>query len=345
MLSQPAADDRPLIIDVHSHWYPPAYVDRLRRRRQAPLIKREGRRDLFVILPDDPGREISESFWDLACKLAYMDAAGIAHSIVSVGNPWLDAFEADEGLGLAQELNGELAALRGQTDGRLLGLGVLPPVSITNAVNVVTDIGKDPNLYGVIIGTRPTGRQLDDRELDPLWAALEGIGKPAFIHPHYCIGAGDLGGYGHTLPLGLGFPMETTVALARLLLGGVVQRHPDLKLAAAHGGGALPFLAGRLDAFWRHDARFDGGAGLTSHFQSLFLDVLVYSEASMIAAASLVGAHRLGFGSDHPFGIGNPLELIAQINTTFAGRERASVLGAAAADFFRLPVATRTSAS
>ena len=69
-----------------------------------------------------------------------------------------------------------------------------------------------------------------------------------FVHPHYGLGNEALGDYGHAMPLALGFPFETTASIARLILSGVFDRFPELRLMAAHAGGVLPYLASRLDA-------------------------------------------------------------------------------------------------
>lgn len=334
-----SAEPRPFtVVDVHSHWYPSAYVEHLRSRSRPPLIRKDAGGEQIVLLPHDAGRPFHQAFWDFGYKLDVMDRVGISHSLVSLGNPWLDAIDPSTASPLADVVNDQLGSLAASTGGRLLGMGVLPPGPLDAVLDRVGGIGRHPGLCGIVSGTRPLGRQLDDPYLDPLWEALARAGKPLFLHPHYCVGAAELRGHGNVLPIAVGFPMETTVAVTRLLLAGVLHRFPSLKIAVAHGAGALPFLAGRLDAVWAADP--SAGRRLPSSpstgLRNLFLDGLLYSPAALTAAAELVGTGRLGFGTDHPFGIGRPEDLLGSVRESFSGAAREAVLAHSAVDFFGL---------
>jgi predicted TIM-barrel fold metal-dependent hydrolase len=159
------------------------------------------------------------------------------------------------------------------------------------------------------------------------------------VHPHYVVARGALGGYGHALPVSLGFPFETTAAIARLVFGGVLQRHPGLRIVASHGGGTIPFLAGRMDAGWRSDESVHCRLPVppTHDLRKLFLDAVVYEPGAMQAAARLVGAGRMAFGTDHPFSVCDPRANLGAIDATFTGEEREAVRSASAESLFRLP--------
>ena len=126
-------------------------------------------------------------------------------------------------------------------------------------------------------------------------------------HPSSGIGLEALEGFGHSLPIALGFPFETTIATVRLVLAGVLQRHPALQVVASHGGGTLPFLAARLDATWRSDpaARERLDVPPSSQLALLHTDAVVYHERSLLAPLDLVG-DKVVFGTDHPFSVADP---------------------------------------
>lgn len=242
-------------IDVHTHIYPPRYVELLRARADVPRIVRADDQDRLLILPQEDadastaaGRPIGGEYWDPARKIAFMDRHGIVVSVLSPANPWLDFLPGAEAAGMATVINEDIEALCAASSGRFFGLGLLPTRDPALAAAELGGIARLPHLRGAVIGTTGAGLGLDDPALDALWAAAERDGQMLFIHPHYGLGNEALGGFGHALPLALGFPFETTAAVARLILGGVLDRFPGLRLLVAHAGGVLPYLAGRLDA-------------------------------------------------------------------------------------------------
>jgi aminocarboxymuconate-semialdehyde decarboxylase len=327
------------IVDIHTHLYPSVYLDALRARSEAPMLLDSPEGDRFVIFPGEPGRVIGDEWWDIGRKLEFMGRHGIDQSLVSLGNPWLDPFDPSETVALARALNDQFAALRDDTDGHILGMGVLPNGDVASAAQVAGEIAAAPALHGVVTGTRICGHRLDAAELDPLWAVLEGEGLPLLVHPHYGLGMEDLLGYDHSLPVGLAFPFETTAAITRLIFGGVYERFPGLKLVASHGGGALPFLSGRLDAAWHSDPAVHERLPVppSERLTNLFLDALTYHPRAMTATADLVGAGQMAFGTDHPFSVSDPAANLAGLEEAFEGDALEAVQHRSAVEYFGLP--------
>jgi predicted TIM-barrel fold metal-dependent hydrolase len=329
----------PQVVDIHTHLYPSVYLDALRARTEPPRLIPSDEGDLFVIFPGEPGRIMDEEYSDVGRKLAFMDKAGIDQSVVSLGNPWLDPFDPARTLALARDLNDQFAALRDDTGARIVGMGVLPNGDVGSAVEVAGEIIDDDALYGVVIGTRVCGLRLDDEGLDPLFKVLEAAGLPLLIHPHYGLGMEDLLGYDHALPVGLAFPFETTAAVARMIFGGVYERFPDLKVVASHGGGTLPFLAGRLDAAWQSDPAVQERLPVvpSERLTKLFLDALTYHPRAMRATEELVGVGQMAFGTDHPFSVSDPVANLKSVGEAFEGSARDAVLHGSAIEYFALP--------
>jgi predicted TIM-barrel fold metal-dependent hydrolase len=330
------------LIDAHSHIYPRLYVDLLKARTEIPRVAEHDGREFFVIFEEEQaagpggGRPFDRTYTDLDEKVAFMDRNSIARTVVSVGNPWLDPFRGSDSAEIARELNAELATYEVRTSGRVLGMGVLPADSVESAIQVAREVARTPGLYGLVSGRRISGHLLDDEALEPLWAALAEIRLPLLIHPHYAAAADQLKGFGHALPVSVGFPFETTIAVARLVFAGVLHRHADLRLICSHGGGVLPFLAGRVDAGWRSDAsvRARLPEPPSSSMARLYLDAVLYHQRALAAAADLVGGDRMVYGSDHPFSIADPDANLAALTAAFEGDDLQAVANVTAERLF-----------
>ncbi|KII92617.1 hypothetical protein PLICRDRAFT_478532 [Plicaturopsis crispa FD-325 SS-3] len=333
---------RRLLVDIHTHVYLPRYADVLRARTTIPRIYtsiQPSPQERLLILENEPsgGRPVGAQYWDRAEKLRFMDKHGIDVSVVSSANPWLDFLPASDASALALELNADLEqycassplvdarVASGNALKRLYGFGLLPLVaeaSTSSLIAAVEQVAALPHLKGVIMGTRGVGKGLDDDALDPVWAAIEEKGLVVFLHPHYGVDGKAFGekDNGHVLPLALGFPFETTTAATRLILSGVLDRFPKLRLLLAHSGGALPQLSSRLASCiehdpvvasrLKHDARF--------YLGKLYYDAVAYGSEELAFVSSVInraakygstehalkenlGSQRMFFGTDHPF--------------------------------------------
>ena len=333
------------VIDIHSHLYPRPYIELLKQRDHIPRVVTRNGIEKFVIFPEEDGphgvggRSIGPEFWDLDLKLEFMDKVGIDRTVVSLGNPWLDPFQGSTGEEAARMVNRFMADCEATTSGRVVGLGVVPANSVDSAISEASAIAAIDGLHGLVLGPRVAGLTFDDPALEPFWAEIQSLGLPVFVHPKDGVALDALRGYRHVLPVGLGFPMETTIAIARLVLGGVLHRFPDLRLMLAHGGGCLPYLAGRLDAAWRSDPAVEKQLPLppSAYLRRLRLDALVYYGGAFSAAMQLVGAERLMFGSDHPFTVADPQANLETIFAELEDRNRlANVLAQNAREFFAL---------
>lgn len=309
------------IVDVHTHIYPPSYVDLLRSRSTVPYVRNfddAPDSSRLIILPgeDDPstpstsrGRPIGPEYYDIAQKIAFMDQHKIDKSVISLANPWLDFLPRDEAGAAARKINDDVDAICARYPGRLYAFGTLPLSA--DAATIVSEVERLSSLKymrGVIMGTSGLGAGLDDAALDAVWAALEKGGQMIFLHPHYGLPKevyGPRGSeYGHVLPLALGFPLETTIAVTRMLLSGVWDRFPRLNVLLAHSGGTLPFLAGRIESCILHDGHLKQ-AGTRDRRRSVwdilktnvYLDAVIYSSVGLGAAVEASGADRLLFGT------------------------------------------------
>src|SRR5262249_33526145 len=182
--------------------------------------------------------------WDTEQRLRDMDAHGVDMQVLA---PTVFTFFYDRepslGLACAALQNEEIAAEVKRHPARFAGLG---SVSLQAPELAARELERAMNmgLRGAMIGSNVRGRNLDDPELDPFWAAAEELDAFIFVHPHAGAAAERLGSY--YLKNLVGLPFETTVAGASLVFGGVFERYPGLKICLSHGGGFLPYQAGRF---------------------------------------------------------------------------------------------------
>jgi aminocarboxymuconate-semialdehyde decarboxylase len=334
-----------MIVDCHSHLYPRSYIELLRSRTEIPRVDERDGASYFVIFQEEAyggGRLMDATMWSIEEKLAAMDRGGFDRSVVSLGNPWLDPVRGAASIDWADRINGEFASFEKDSGGRICGLGVLPNADPEDAARGIKNIAETDGLYGVISGCRICGHAFDDPVLEPVWAELSRTGLPIFVHPHYAVAIDQLGGFGTILPLGIGFPVETSIAVARLVLSGVTERHPGLKLLVAHAGGVLPYLATRLDVSWRGDVEVRKRLSVppSQALSGLWLDSVVYHRRALATAADLFGHGRILFGTDHPFFKEAPRDIFETVAEAFAENHTAmtAVAGDNAVSFFGLPV-------
>ena len=201
-----------------------------------------------VILEID-GRVVQDpmptEIWDLGLRLRDMDANDVDVQVLS---PTVFTFFYDRepalGLACAAIQNEEIAGVVKRQPDRFIGLGGVPlqapELAAAELRRAMTKLG----LRGAMIGTNVNGRNLDDPALAPFWAAAEELGAFIFIHPHGGIAGERLSSY--YMKNFVWLPFDTTIAAASLVFGGVLERHPKLKICLAHGGGFVPYQAGRF---------------------------------------------------------------------------------------------------
>ncbi len=255
---------------------------------------------------------IIDALTDPTARLAAMDTAGVGVQLVSpmpIHHYWADHDLAGR---YAHAVNDGVAEHCAHAPGRLLGLGTAPLQHPDLAVDVLTR-AVDQGLRGVEVSTTVAGRELSDPDLDRFWTRAEDLDAVVFVHPWGCT-LGERLDVGY-LSNSVGNPTETTVALARLITTGTLDRHPGLRLLAAHGGGYLPAGIARLDHAWhaRADARTCAEPP-SAYLRRLWFDALVYTPDALRALVVAVGADRVALGTDYPFdmGIGDPLERLAK---------------------------------
>ncbi|MDX3427370.1 amidohydrolase family protein [Streptomyces sp. NPDC017201] len=295
-------------VDVHAHVLLPgveALVAGLPGHDAAKALdaRRNGAEALAVSGPM-VGERIPK-MTDVAVRIAAMDQQGVDVQLVSPSpshyHYWADETTAEKVFRLANEAT---AAHCAAAPKRLRGLGLVPLQHPDLAVEALED-ALGHGLLGVEISSHAPGRELSDPAYEALWTRAEESGAVLFLHPFGCTLDERLDRW--YLSNTVGQPTENAVALSHLIFSGVLDRHPGLKLIAAHGGGYLPTHIGRSDHAW--STRSDAGAGCahlpSSYLRRLYFDSLVHDPHVLRELVRVAGADRVLLGSDFPFDMGS----------------------------------------
>ncbi|MFG2894498.1 amidohydrolase family protein [Streptomyces sp. NPDC048248] len=240
---------------------------------------------------------------DVDERLTAMDAAGVDIQLVSP-SPSHYHYWADEELArtLYELANIGTASHCARAPDRLYGLGLAPLQHPELAVEAL-DHALEQGLLGVEISSHAPGRELSDPAYEPLWARAADSGAVIFLHPFGCTLDERLDRW--YLSNTVGQPTENAVALSHLIFSGGLDRHPGLKLIAAHGGGYLPTHIGRSDHAWRARPDARGCAQEpSSYLKHLWFDSLVHDPAVLRELVRAAGPDRVLLGSDFPFDMG-----------------------------------------
>jgi aminocarboxymuconate-semialdehyde decarboxylase len=325
-------------VDVHAHVLLPevdALVDGLPGHAEARALdaRRNGPEALAVSGP--MVRDRIPLLTDVTARLAAMDAQGVDVQLVSPSpshyHYWADEQTAEKVYRLANEAT---AAHCSTAPDRLRGLGLVPLQDPALAVRAL-DHALEQGLLGVEISSHAPGRELSDPDYAPLWARAEETGAILFLHPFGCTLDERLDRW--YLSNIVGQPTENAIALSHLIFSGVLDRHPGLKLIAAHGGGYLPTHIGRSDHAW--SARADAGSGCahlpSSYLRRLWFDSLVHDPHVLRELVRAAGADRVLLGSDFPFDMGNEDPVGALRAARLTDSDFHAVRGGNAADLLR----------
>ena len=327
---------RSLTVDLHCH----SFV-----KEVEPLVKdrpeKQAEPDLQRRFMGDPSAQYNSQtmlpnafpkLTSIEARLKDMDAMGVDIQVVSPTSVqhyyWADLDLARE---IVRVTNEKMAEECARHPDRLLALGNValqhPELSLEQLEHCMRNLG----MRGVEISTAVNGLELDNPRFASFWARAEELGCVVFIHP-FGTSLGERVNRFYLQNI-VGQPIETTIALSHLIFGGVLDRHPGLKILAAHGGGYLPSYIGRSDHAYaaRPDAHTMQRAP-SEYLRQIYFDSLVYQASDLGHLIGQVGASQVVVGTDYPFDMGSydVHELVSGV-PGLSEAQRADILGGNAA--------------
>jgi aminocarboxymuconate-semialdehyde decarboxylase len=277
------------IIDVHAHVSP----DWL-QSPDDPRVAGSGL-DLRPVLHGLKSQTVDE-------RLADMDRLGVDLQVLSTqGQLYCADQDAQAVLALHRLCNEYVSGMVTKHPDRFAGLAIIPLQDVDLAIAELTRAHAELGLSGVMVGDHVNGALWDEPRFEPFWAAAESLGALVLVHqaPPTLV-ASRVQRY--QLPNTIGNLVERTITFATLVFGGVMDRHPELRVCLAHGGGYACFGAGRMDWGWqwREEARQQLPAPPSSYLGRFFYDTITHSEAALRFLIDTVGVDRVLFGTDYP---------------------------------------------
>ncbi len=312
----PAAAVSSMVTDCHVHLVPPSLTAARGDDAWRPSVTFDGSRQLSVSLRGRPMPAVVAELSRVEVVLAEAAVTGVERLLLS---PWVATLPVEEPAAAAAAVcrlhNEAMAATVAADRDHLAGLGAVPlqdPGLAARELEAVLASG----LSGVEVTASAAGVYLGDDRLEPFWAAAEARGALVFVHP-------TTRGFG--LPVfgeyylwnAVANPMETAITAAHLVMAGVLERHPGLRILLAHGGGALPAVVGRLGRAWatRPEARARLAEPPDRSWRRLHFDTVTHDPALLAHLVAFAGADHVLLGSDRPFDMGTerPVEAVRQL--------------------------------
>jgi aminocarboxymuconate-semialdehyde decarboxylase len=325
-------------VDIHAHFFPQTYLDVLAEDGPRFNVEYREAEEGFYIKTDVRSQgPLPYRIVDLEKRIADMDAQGTKVQAMSLTGPMAYWGDEETSHKLSRAWNDGASAAHVQYPERLFGLLTLPMLFPDRAIEELNRASKLPGMRGVYMGTNINHRDLDDPLFEPIFARIEALDLPVFLHPLQVVGGPRTAQF--NLSNILSFPFDTGIAACHLIFGGVLDRYPKLQVTLPHGGGVLLMLIGRIDH----------GAKVCPEIQKLKLpqppskylrrfmfDTVVHSKSVMDFVISEVGADRIMIGSDYCLDMGcdHPMHVLDEVSLTSA--QRKLILGDNAARLLRL---------
>jgi aminocarboxymuconate-semialdehyde decarboxylase len=314
------------IIDSHFHWWPRSVFDRLCRRGDYPRARVNDRGGYDYMRRSDSSEHLNSwaEWFDLDKQFEYMDSLGHRVDVVCSIGPFSVSFSdipVEEGRDYALMWNEEMAGAQKKYPGRLWASAAVPLQDTRVAIETVDDAVNRLGLMGVNLpGSVGADARIDAERLEPFYAHCEKLGLPLFLHPTDVIFQDMLDGYDGALHLSLGRVIEVSVAAMRLVLSGIMERHPNLKIVMSHTGGSLPYQSGRMD---KNSKKAKLPQPVSTYLKRMYTDTVSPHAEGMRFAIDYYGIDRVMYGTDYPCWDPAPcLKLLEDVNLSEADKRK-----------------------
>ncbi len=269
-------------IDIHAHEYPEAFLKEINLLMERGILPRPD----FELRP-----------WDVEKHMALNDELGIDLQVLSLT---MTAYVTDRAaaLGLAQAGNDGFAEVCRRWPDRFAAFAAVPLVDVEASIRELRRAVTELGMKGVILGTNVQGKPIDGEAFHPLFEEIDRLRLPVLIHPMDPKGPAQA--YDYRLDIMVGWPMDTTFAVARLILSGVLDRFPNMPLILSHLGGSTHYLLERIHQAGRHGR---AKRPVLDYYREMYYDTAgPVSSSAVLCAHDLFGPERIIFGTDYPFG-------------------------------------------
>ena len=319
------------IIDFHNHYYPPEYIEALRSADSSVSVTVDSQGNPVLHSPGDSNIAV-RGHRDIEFRQSVLDEADVDMQVLTLTSPGVHVHPPERSVAYARGVNDALATIVQERGSRFTALATLPlndpAASVAELERARTELG----LRGVMLFSNVNGVALSDQQFWPLYERAEELGTVLYVHPTHPVGVEAMTDY-WLMPL-VGFTFDTTLAAAGLVFGGVLERFPGINWVLAHLGGAIPYLAERLDRGYRafEECRANISRPPSEYLKKFYYDTVNFDVNALRFAIDFAGADHLLAGSDYPHQIGSLPLMVESISTLDVSEDdKAMIFGGNAA--------------
>ncbi len=319
------------VIDFHNHFYPPAYLDALKAGKSNVRVVVDQDGNPVLHYPGDYNVAV-QGHRDIAYRETVLQKEGVDLQVLTLTTPGTHVEAPARAAELARLVNDAFAAVVRQRAKHFAALATLPlndpAASARELKRAMTELG----FRGAMLFSNVNGTALADPRFDELYRTANDLDAVLHIHPTNPVGVEAMTDY-WLMPL-VGFPMDTTLAAAKLVFSGVVERFPRIRWVLSHLGGAIPYLAERLDRGYRafKECRAHITRPPSEYLKRFYFDTVNFDAGALELAIAFAGAGQLLAGSDYPHQIGSIPSMLQSIRgLDIAEADRNAILGGNAA--------------
>jgi aminocarboxymuconate-semialdehyde decarboxylase len=325
------------VIDVHTHMLNEGLLKLLRKHGRHYQVKKVVGGQTGIFKDGAPFMTLMPGMFDYDLRIQAMDAAGVDVAVVTLTSPNVYWGPAKVSLEAAKLINDDMAAQQRRYPGRIRFMCSLPWQHPKLAVAELRRACGELGAVGVMVLANIDGVSLTDRKFAPVWKEIDRRGLPVLVHPTAPPGTAELDVMRYNLIASVGFMFDTSLAVSRLIFDGFFDRYPSLKLIASHGGGALPYIAGRLDICFDNmpACRERISSRPSSYLKKIYFDSVVFQQESLELALKVGGDANVLYGSDYPHNIGDMKGCLSRVDA-LPPAQRDAVRGGNAMRIFKL---------
>jgi aminocarboxymuconate-semialdehyde decarboxylase len=304
------------VIDVHTHMLTNEWVVLLEQHGGPRYTLKSVAGGLRAIhLDGAPFMTPVPPMFDWELRIANMNKARVDIAITSLSCPNCYWGSAEVSLKASRVMNDDMAKAQRAWPERIRWFASLPWQHADLALQELRR-SCDAGAVGVMVLANIGGKALTDSSFASIWKEIDRRALPVLVHPSAPPGTSELGLHEFQLTAPIGFTFDTSLAVARCIYDGFFDRYPNLKLIASHGGGALPYLIGRLDICWDNipAARSKTAEPPRNYMRRIYVDSVVFRQDVLNMCVSVCGTDNVLYGSDYPHTIGDMAGCLSRVD-------------------------------
>ena len=324
-----------MLIDVHNHFYPPEYLDALKAGDSIVKLTVDAEGNPCIHYPGDYNVAV-QGHRDIDYRQGVLEREGVDTQVITFTTPGTHVESPERAVRFARMVNDAFAKIVKERSPRFASLATLPlcdPAASVAELTRAVSLG----FPGAMLFSNVNGVALADARFHPLYAEADRLGAILHIHPTDPVGVEAMTDY-WLMPL-VGFLADTTLAAAKLTFAGIPEKYPNIKWVLSHLGGAIPYLAERLDRGWEAfpDCRADISRKPSEYLRQFYYDTVNFDPAAVRLAVDFAGADRVMAASDYPHQIGSIPKMKSSLAALkVSDDERRKILGENARRLYKL---------